>query len=111
MGWNPIADDRYVMREICDWAHEIPYMMGNVLTEFSSNMAKGELTKNEWSPKEVDERLTAAFGDKKDQIMAEFKKLYPRKKIQDASYVDSRFRPGAKDHARLETGEDQGSCL
>jgi para-nitrobenzyl esterase len=96
VGWNPIADDHYVMRELCDWADEIPYMVGNVLTEFSSNLAKGELTKNEWSPKEVEERLTATFGDKKEQIVAEFKRLYPRKKIQDACYVDSRFRPGSK---------------
>ena len=67
MGWNPIADDQYVMREFCDWADAIPYMAGNVLSEFSGNLSTGELTKNEWSAKEIDERLTAAFGDKKDE--------------------------------------------
>lgn len=96
MGWNPIADDQYVLRELCDWADSIPYIAGNVMSEFSSNLAKGELTKNEWSQKESDERLTAAFGDKKDEIVAEFKKVQPHKKIQDALFLDNRFRRGTK---------------
>jgi para-nitrobenzyl esterase len=96
MGWNPIADDHYVLRELCDWAESIPYIAGNVMSEFSSNLAKGELTKNEWSPKEIDEHLTAAFGDKKDAILAEFKKVQPHKKTQDALFLDNRFRGGTK---------------
>ena len=96
MGWEPIADDQYVLREFCDWADSIPYMAGNVMSEFSSNMAKGELTKNEWSAKEVDEHLTAAFHDKKDEIVAEFKKVQPRKKVQDVLFLDNRFRRGTK---------------
>jgi para-nitrobenzyl esterase len=96
MGWNPIADDQYVLREFCDWADSIPYIAGNVMSEFSSNLAKGELTKNEWSQKEIDEHLTAAFGDKKDEVVAEFKKVQPHKKIQDALFLDNRFRRGTK---------------
>ncbi len=96
MSWNPIADDQYVLREFCDWAGEIPYMVGNVLSEFSSNLARGEFTKNEWTQKEVDEKLSATFGEKKDEIVAAYKKLYPRKKIQDVLFLDSRFRPGSK---------------
>ena len=96
MGWDPVADDVYVLREFCDWADSIPYIAGNVMSEFSSNLAKGELTKNEWSQKEIDERLTAAFGDKKDEIVAEFKKVQPRKKIQDALFLDNRFKRGTK---------------
>lgn len=101
MGWNPVADDQYVMREICDWAHSIPYMAGTVLTEFTSNYSKSELDKNEWTGKQVDEKLTSALGGKKDAAVAEFKKLYPRKKVQDVLYVDSRFRPGAKNMLAL----------
>jgi para-nitrobenzyl esterase len=96
MSWDPIADDRYVLREFCDWADSIPYIVGTVMTEFSSNLAKGELTKNEWGQREIDERLTRAFGDKKDEIVAEFKKVQPRKKIQDVLFLDNRFRRGAK---------------
>src|SRR5438309_1950121 len=87
MGWDVIADDQYVLREFCDWADSIPYMAGTVMSEFNSNLAKGELTKNDWDRKEVDEHLTAAYGDKKDEIIAEFKKVHPRKKIQDALFL------------------------
>jgi para-nitrobenzyl esterase len=95
-GWDPIADDQYVLREFCDWADSIPYIAGTTLTEFTSNLAKKELTKNDWSQKEIEEHLTTAFGDKKDQIAAEFKRLQPHKKIQDVLFVDGRFRPGTK---------------
>jgi para-nitrobenzyl esterase len=96
MGWDVIADDQYVLREFCDWADSIPYMAGTVMSEFNSNLAKGEFTKNNWSQKEIDERLTAAYGDKKDEVVSEFKKVQPHKKIQDALYLDTVFRPGAK---------------
>ncbi len=96
MGWDVIADDEYVLREFCDWADSIPYIAGTVMSEFNGNLAKGEFAKNDWSPEEVDQRLTAAFGDKKDEVVAEFKKVQPHKKIQDALYLDTIFRPGAK---------------
>ena len=66
------------------------------MCEFNSNLAKGELTKNDWTAKEVDDKLTAAFGDKKDEVVAEFKKVQPQKKIQDMLFLDTTFRPGAK---------------
>lgn len=96
MGWDVIADDQYVRREFCDWADSIPYIAGTVMSEFNSNLAKREFTKNDWSPKEIDERLTAAYGDKKDEVVAEFRKVQPHKKSQDALYLDTVFRPGAK---------------
>ncbi|MFL6447860.1 MAG: hypothetical protein ACJ746_09255 [Bryobacteraceae bacterium] len=96
MGWDVIADDQYVFREFCDWAAAIPYMAGTVMSEFNSNLAKGELTKNDWTATEVDGKLTAAFGDKKDAIVAEFRKVQPQKKIQDVLFLDTTFRPGAK---------------
>ncbi len=96
MGWDVIADDQYVLREFCDWADSIPYMAGTVLSEFNGNLSRGELTKNEWSQKEIDERLTVAYGDKKDEVVAEFKKVQPHKQIQDVLFLDTTFRPGAK---------------
>ena len=92
MGWDPVADDRNVMRELCDWAHAIPYIAGNVLSEFNSNLRQINDQKNDWSAAEVDQRLTAALGDKKDAAVAEFRKLQPRKKIQDVLFTDNRFR-------------------
>jgi para-nitrobenzyl esterase len=98
VGWNPVADDKFVMRELCDWSESIPYISGTVMTEHNTNLEHGEFTKNEWSRQEVDERLGKAFGDKKEQIVAEFRKLHPRKKIQDALYLDTSFRPSSKLH-------------
>ncbi|HVW74537.1 MAG TPA: carboxylesterase family protein [Rhizomicrobium sp.] len=96
MGWDPVADDRNVMRELCDWAHAIPYIAGNVLSEFNSNLRQINDAKNDWSAAEVDRRLTAALGAKKDEAVAEFRKLQPRKKIQDILFTDNRFRRSTK---------------
>jgi para-nitrobenzyl esterase len=96
LGWEVIADDKYVMREFCDWADTIPLMAGAVFSEMQGTLTRGDGRKNEWSQKEIDEHLTAAFGDKKDEIVAEFKKAYPRKKVQDVLYYAGSSRPGVK---------------
>ena len=49
IGWDPVADDQYVLREFCDWADAIPYIAGNVMSEFNSNLPKAEFDKNEWT--------------------------------------------------------------
>jgi para-nitrobenzyl esterase len=94
-GWNPIADDEYVMREYCEWADRIPVIAGSVFSEFAGNLQSGD-DKNAWSPKEVDEHLTKAFGDKKDALVAEFKKTFPHKKVQDLVFYAGTSRPGVK---------------
>jgi para-nitrobenzyl esterase len=96
MGWDPVADDRNVMRELCDWANGIPYIAGNVMSEFNSNLRQINDAKNDWSASEVDERLTTALGAKKDEAVAEFRKLQPGKKIQDVLFTDNRFRRSTK---------------
>ncbi len=52
-GWNPIADDQYVMREFCDWADNIPVISGTVFSEMQGTLTRGDGRKNEWTPKEV----------------------------------------------------------
>ena len=94
--WEVIADDQYVMREFCDWAGTIPLIAGTVFSEFFGNLSKGDGRKNEWSPKEIDEHLTAEYGDKKAEIAAEFRKAFPRKKVQDVLYFASTSRTGVK---------------
>jgi para-nitrobenzyl esterase len=96
LSWDVIADDQYVMREFCDWADGIPLMAGTVFSEFFGTLAKREYRKNEWSQKEIDERSTAEYGDKKAEIAAEFKKMFPRKKVQDVLYYASTSRTGVK---------------
>jgi len=95
-GWDVIADDKYVMRELCDWAHTIPLMAGTVFSEMQGTLFRGDGRKNEWSQAEIDANLTKAYGDKKAQVVAEFQKAFPRKKLQDALYFANGSRPTVK---------------
>ena len=95
-GWDVIADDKYVMRELCDWADTIPLMAGTVFSEMQGTMTRGDGRKNEWSQAEIDENLTKSYGEKKAPVAAEFQKAFPRKKVQDVLYYASGSRPGVK---------------
>ena len=96
LNWEVIADDQYVMREFCDWADRIPLMAGAVFSEMQGTLTRGDGRKNEWSQQEIDEHLTAAFGAKKNDVVAEFKQSFPRKKVQDVLYYAGGSRPGVK---------------
>ncbi len=96
LSFDPVADDMYIMREFCDWAASIPYIAGTVMSEFNSNLRELDVPKNEWTQKQIEDRLTAAYRDKKDEVLAEFRTVYPGKKVQDAVFVDNRFRRDAK---------------
>jgi para-nitrobenzyl esterase len=95
-GWEVIADDKYVMRELCDWAGSIPLMAGTVFSEMQGTMTRGDGRKNEWSQAEIDENLTKAYGEKKTQVVAEFQKAFPRKKVQDVLYFANGSRQPVK---------------
>src|SRR3984957_7766480 len=95
-GWDVIADEKYVMRELCDWADAIPLMMGTVFSEMQGTLSRGDGRKNEWSPAEIDENLTKAYGEKKAQVVAEFQKAFPRKEVRDVLYFANGSRPGGK---------------
>ncbi|HEU4935638.1 MAG TPA: carboxylesterase family protein [Vicinamibacterales bacterium] len=96
LNWEVIADDQYVMREFCDWADGIPLMAGAVFSEMQGTLTRGDGRKNEWSQREIDDQLTAAFADKKNDIVTEFKQAFPRKKVQDVLYYAGTSRPGVK---------------
>jgi para-nitrobenzyl esterase len=96
LNWEVIADDRYVMREFCDWADTIPLMAGSVFSEMQGTLTRGDGRKNEWSQQEIDEQLTAVFGDKKREVAAQFKQAFPQKKVQDVLYYAGASRPGVK---------------
>src|SRR5262249_32506036 len=94
--WEVIADDQFVMREFLDWADAIPLMAGSVFSEMQGTLTRGDGRKNEWSEKEIDEQLTAAFADRKNDIVAQFKQVFPRKRVQDVLYYAGGSRPGVK---------------
>src|SRR4051812_6178480 len=96
LNWEVIADDQYVMREFCDWADTIPLMAGAVFSEMQGTLTRGDGRKNEWTEKEIDDQLTAAFGANKNDIVAEFQRTFPRKKVQDVLYYAGSSRPGVK---------------
>jgi para-nitrobenzyl esterase len=96
LNWEVIADDQYVMREFCDWADNIPLMAGAVFSEMQGTLTRGDGRKNQWTVKEVDDQLAAAYGAKKDDIVKEFKQAYPQKKVQDVLYYASGSRPSVK---------------
>lgn len=96
LNWEVIADDQYVMREFCDWADGIPLMAGSVFSEMQGTLTRGDGRKNEWSQKEIDDQLTTAFGPAKNDIVAEFKQAFPRKKVQDVLYYAGASRPAVK---------------
>ena len=95
-GWEVIADDKYVMRELCDWADAIPVMAGTVFSEMQGTLVRGDGRKNEWTQAEIDANLTKAYGDKKAQVVTEFQKAFPRKKVQDVLYFANGSRPTVK---------------
>ncbi|MGA3236018.1 MAG: carboxylesterase family protein [Bryobacteraceae bacterium] len=95
-GWEVIADDKYVMRELCDWAGAIPLMAGTVFSEMQGTLVRGDGRKNDWSQAEIDENLTKAYGEKKAQVVTEFQKAFPRKKVQDVLYFANGSRPTVK---------------
>jgi len=96
LNWDVIADDQYVMREFGDWADSVPLMAGAVFSEMQGTLTRGDGRKNEWSQKEIDDQLTAALAYKKSDIVAEFTKAFPRKKVQDVLYYAGASRPGVK---------------
>ncbi len=85
LSWTVYADDKYITRDFCDWAGSIPLMYGNVFSEHIGTLNKGA-GKNEWTEQQVEEHLTAAYGDKKDALVAAFTDAFPRKKVQDVLY-------------------------
>jgi para-nitrobenzyl esterase len=96
LNWEVIADDQYVMREFCDWADSIPLMAGAVFSEMQGTLTRGDGRKNEWTQKEIDDQLTAAYGAKKSDIVTAFKQAFPRKKSQDVLYFAAASRPTVK---------------
>jgi para-nitrobenzyl esterase len=83
--WNVYADDQYITREFCDWASSIPLISGSVFSEHIGTLNKGT-GKNEWTEKEIDERLSSTYGNKKGEVVAAFKEAFPYKKVQDVLY-------------------------
>jgi para-nitrobenzyl esterase len=93
LGWGVIADNDYVMVDYCDWAASIPLIAGYNFSEQQSTANKSEYNKSEWTATHTNEVLTKAFGSKKDEVVAEFKKVFPEKKAEDIYFFAPQTRP------------------
>ena len=111
LNWEVIADDQYVMREFCDWADTVPLMAGSVFSEMQGTLTRGDGRKNEWSQKEIDDQLTTAFADKKDEVATLFKQAFPKKKVQDVLVLRWRIASGCQEPADSQAREDEGAGL
>jgi para-nitrobenzyl esterase len=103
--WAPVQDGDYIPENSVgeswvDQAKDIPLMVGNVLNEFETVITKkvGDLVldnKNGWSDEKARSKLKERFGEKAEAVASEFKAAYPEKRLADAYFLDTRFRPGA----------------
>ena len=80
--WAPSVDNKYVMEDYCDWAADIPVMIGSTFAEFdySWNILDGK--KNEWTEEETMANLTDRYGDKAQEIADEFAKYSRIRNLQ-----------------------------
>ena len=90
--WAPSVDNKYVMEDYCDWAADIPVMIGSTFAEFdySWNILDGK--KNEWTEEETMANLTDRYGDKAQEIADEFAKVFPDQKLADAYFYSGFMR-------------------
>lgn len=97
VGWYPVVDgdclpaNIWIGDGIPTQGSDIPMIIGSCFGELTTNALSvvlgGDGYKNTWDEATVDQKLTAAYGDKKDAVVAAFKKAYPNKPIVDALFV------------------------
>ncbi len=95
IGWYPVYDGKLLPANAWknggDVSAEIPMIIGNVFAEVTTNafslVMGGDGAKNSWDEATVEQKLAEKFGDKKDAVVAAFRKAYPNKPIVDALFV------------------------
>lgn len=90
--WAPSVDNEYVMEDYCDWAADIPVMIGSTFAEFdySWNILDGR--KNEWTEEETMANLTDRYGENAQAIADAFAEVFPEHKLADAYFYSAFMR-------------------
>lgn len=86
VNWRPMIDEDLVTTEFCDWAADVPLMVGSVFSEQRSTLKIGDGRKNEWTEEEVMAHLEEDYGDNAEAIAEEFAKVFPDKVAADAYF-------------------------
>lgn len=99
MDWEPVVDGDFLPTNpvtadsFAAAGKDIPLLIGTNLNEWASmNLIMGPDRGRTFSDAEIEERLRAAYGDKKDLVVEEFLKAYPSKTKADALYFDTFLR-------------------
>ena len=75
-------------------AKEIPLMVGSCFGEFTTHYVYFD--KDEITAEELDKIFDEYYGDKKEEVIEEFKKAYPEKNMADVLALDLMFRVPSK---------------
>ena len=105
--WTPSEGD-LLQADYCEWAKEIPIMVGTVFSEQTSTFRVGDGRHLEWTDEEIDANLTSRLGEGIDTeaIKAEFAKIFPDMHASDVVFYAPTNRVAAQNTlaAKLEDG-------
>ena len=89
LAWSPVNDGEYILEDYCEWAKDIPLMVGSCFGEFNYSFSAPGENKNDWTEEEVMEHLTEKFGEKAEAVAEAFAKVFPERPLADAYYYDA----------------------
>ena len=87
--WGLAYDEDFMTEEYCDWASDIPVVVGSVFSENTySTITFGDGRHNEWTEEETQYWLKERYGDNAEEAAAEFQKVFPDMNLADACFFD-----------------------
>ena len=89
LSWSPVNDGEYILEDYCEWAKEIPLMVGSCFSEFNYSFSAPGENKNDWTEEEITEHLTEKYGEKADAVAEAFAKVFPERTLADAYFYDA----------------------
>ncbi|APG26143.1 carboxylesterase [Syntrophotalea acetylenica] len=99
MDWEPVVDGDFLPTNpvtadsFAAAGKDISLLIGTNLNEWASlNLVMGPDKGKTFTDAEIEARLQATYGDKKDRVVEEFLKAYPSKTKRDALHFDTFLR-------------------
>lgn len=87
--WGLAYDDEFMTEEYCDWAKDVPVMVGSVFSENTYNtITFGDGRHTEWTEEETQQWLTERYGENAEEAADEFQKVFPDMHLADACFFD-----------------------
>ncbi len=89
LSWSPVNDGEYILEDYCEWARDIPLMVGSVFSEFNYSFAVPGTPKQEWTEEAVIAHLEEKYGQKAKDIAKAFAQVFPDHPLADAYFYDA----------------------